>query len=363
MLSPGREHESCSPSIATKLCSVYKYFFILISIGLLATGLSSCKNDPAPAANATDQTDPQVAKLTAQLAKDPDNDSLLYRRASVYYQLEGYDEALADVSKALQLDSMQPMYYHLLADVMLDYGRPNDSRRAIAVLKRATEKFPDRIPTWLKLSEFQLIVKQHNDALASISQVLQRNPQSADAFFMTGRVALDMGDTSRAIKALQRTVQYDASIGDAWMFLGRIFYDRNDLQAIQYFDNALRVDSTNLEAREFKGAFYKRRGEYEPAFKIYRDIIARNPDYSNAYFDMGMMYLTQDSLPKAYDHFNIAIKTDPLFVNAYYFRGVTSEEMGNNAAALGDYRQANKMSPNYPEAKEARARLEKMEKK
>ncbi len=351
--------------MATKFRIVYKCLFILISAGWFTISLFvSCQNDPAPAAvNPADQLDPQLAKLNAQLVKDPDNDSLLYTRASVYYQLEGYDEALADVSRALQLDSMQPMYYHLLADVMLDYGRPNDSRRAIAVLKRASEKFPDRISTWLKMSEFQLIVKQHNEALASVNEVLQRNPQSADAFFMTGRIALDMNDTARAIKALQRSVQYDAANAEAWMFLGRIFSKRNDPQAIQYFDNALRVDSTNLEAREFKGAFYKRRGEYEPAFKAYRDIIARNPDYSNAYFDMGMIYLAQDSLNKAYDNFNIAIKTDPLFVNAYYFRGVTSEELGNNAAALADYKQANKMSPNYPEAKEARARLEKAERK
>ena len=338
----------------------HRIVFILAAV-LLATSLFfSCKNDTPPAvANPADQIDPQLAKLNAQLTKDPDNDSLLYRRASVYHQLEGYDEALADVGRAIQLDSMQPMYYHLLADVMLDYGRPNDSRRAIAVLQQATEKFPDRIPTWLKLSEFQLIVKQHSDALTSIGQVLQRNPQSADAYFMTGRVALDMSDTVRAIKALQRSVQYNAANAEAWLFLGRIFSNRNDPQAIQCFDNALRVDSTNLEVREFKGAFYKRRGEYEPAFKVYRDIVARDPDYSNAYFDMGMIYLAQDSLNKAYDNFNIAIRTDPLFVNAYYFRGVTSEEMGNTAAALEDYKQSNKMSPNYKEAKEARARLEK----
>ena len=344
-----------------KLCTVTKRIIFFFTVLLFTAGLYvSCKNDPAPvAAQAAEPGDPQLATINALLAKDPDNDSLLYRRAALYYDQQGYDEALADVSRALQLDSLQPQYYHLLADVMLDYGRPNDSRRAIVVLQRASEKFPERLSTWLKLSEFQLIVKQHADALASLNQVLQRNPQSADAFFMTGRVALDMSDTARAIKALQRSVQYDAANPEAWMFLGRIFSNRNDPQAIQYFDNALRVDSTNLEAREFKGAFYKRRGDNTQAFAIYRDIIARNPDYSNAYFDMGLIYLSLDSLSKAYDNFNIAVKTDPLFVNAYYFRGVASEAMGNATAALGDYKQANKMSPGFMEAKEARARLEK----
>ncbi len=341
-------------------CTVTKYIFPVFTALLFVTGLIfSCKNEPKPAPTAGDGGNPELIKLNALLEKDPDNDSLLYRRASVYHDLEGYDEALADVSRALALDSLQPMYYHLLADVMLDYGRPNDSRRAIAVLQRATQKFPDRLATWLKLSEFQLIVQQHDEALASLEQVLQRDPQNAGAFFMSGRIALDMADTTRAIKSFQRSVQYDAGNAEAWTFLGRIFSKRNDPVAVQYYDNALRIDSTSLEVREYKGDFYKRHGDDAQAMATYRDIIARNPDYSNAYFNLGIMYLTQDSLPKARDHFNLAIKTDPLFVNAYYFRGVTYEAMGDLPAAYKDYKQSNKMSPEYPEAKEARARLEK----
>ena len=182
-------------------------------------------------------------------------------------------------------------------------------------------------------------------------------------FDVTGRVALDMGDTARSVTAFQKSVQLDASIPDAWVFLGRIYSNKNDPRAVQFFDNALRLDSTLLEAREFKGAFYKRRGAFDKAFEVYRDIVVRNPDYSNAYFDMGMIYLELDSLNKAYDHFNIAIKTDPLFVKAFYYRGVSSESMGNAEAAYADYVQAYKMSPNYVPAKEAVERLEKTLKK
>ena len=176
-------------------------------------------------------------------------------------------------------------------------------------------------------------------------------------FFMTGRIALDMGDTTRAIKALQRAVQLDATNFDAWMFLGKIMTNRNDPVAIQYFDNALRLDSTDLEAREYKGILYKRRGEFEKAFEVYRDIIVRNPDYANAYFDMGLIYLEQDSLQKAFDNFNIAVQVDQLFVKGYFYRGLTAELQGNIDAARLDYEQANKMSPAWEEPKEALKRL------
>jgi len=333
-------------------------FFSLLTCCLLAT--FACKNDPknTPPPSAAGEQDPELVRLNQLLEKDPANDSLLFHRAEVYYTLEAYDEALKDLSAAIHTDSLQPQYYHLLADVLLDYARPNDSKRAIDVLLQAAYLFPDRIPTLLKLSEFQLIVKQHGDALATLDKVLKRSPDNPEAFFMAGRVALDMGDTTRAITSLKKSVQLDAENADAWRFLGRIYLNRNNPLTIQYLDNALRVDSTDLDAREYKAVYYKVNGDFDKAFEIYRDIVIRNPDYSNAYFDMAAIYLELDSLQQAYDHFNFAVKTDPLFVMAYYYRGHTSELMGNIDAAKTDYRQANKMSPNYPEPKAALERLE-----
>lgn len=336
---------------------------ILSLSGLLIFLLSACKNEPKTPSSTDPQVDPELAALNNLIEKSPDNDSLLYRRAEVYYKLEGYDEAIRDLDRAIQLDSLRPAYYHLLADAFLDYGRPNDSKRALDVLLTAAARFPGRIPTLLKLSEFQLIVRQHSDALSTLDKILQRDPQNAEAFYMAGRVALDKGDTTAAVASLQKSVRFDAGNEDAWMFLGRIFTNRLNPVALQYFDNVLRLDSTNLEAREFKGVFYKKKGQFDKAFGVYRDIIARNPDYSNAYFDMGIIYLELDSLSKARDNFDIAIKTDPLFVKAYYYRGHCSELEGNTSAALADYRQANGMSPDYKEAKEALERLDKKENK
>jgi tetratricopeptide (TPR) repeat protein len=341
-----------------------KNILILIAVAAVAAAawyFYSNKKTVADSSTAQElqQQDPELAAISAWVEKYPDNDSLLFRRAEVYYNLEAYDEALADLNNALKRDSMQPAYYHLLADVLLDYARPNDSRRAIEVLKLANRRFPDRIQTLLKLSEFQLIVRKHSDALATIDQVLQRDPQNAEAFYMAGRVALDKGDTTAALASLQKSVKIDAENDDAWMFMGRIFSNRNNPTAVQCYDNVLRIDSTNFEAREFKGAFYKRNGDFTKAFEIYRDIIVRNPDYANAYFDMGVMYLDMDSLSMAYSSFDIATKTDPLFVKAYFWRGKAAEMQGNTTAALADYKQAYGMSPQYQEAKEAKERLEK----
>jgi Tfp pilus assembly protein PilF len=72
-----------------------------------------------------------------------------------------------------------------------------------------------------------------------------------------------------------------------------------------------------------------------------------------------MIYLELDSLSGAYNNFSIAIKTDPLFFKAFYYRGIAAEEQGNLTAAYEDYRQAAGMAPDFKEAVEAAARLKK----
>ncbi len=318
----------------------------------------SCKNDKKTIENTTANSgvNPQLLALTEALEKNPNNDSLLFRRAEIFYEMEGYDAAIQDLAKAISIDSLQPNFYHLLADVFMDYTK---SYQAVKTMEVAVSKFPDRTPTLLKMSEFYLIVKRHTEALQVLGKILERDPQNADAYYMTGRIALDMGDEKRAIAALKKATQLDATISDAWVFLGKIYANNKDPLAIQYYDNALRLDTSNIDIVLEKAVFYKRQGKFEKAFEIYRDLVKNNPNYSDAWFDMGMIYLEMDSVPKAYDHFNIAIKTEPTFVKAYYYRGVAAEEMGNLEGALADYKQAAKMSPNFSEAKEALERLKK----
>jgi tetratricopeptide (TPR) repeat protein len=326
------------------------FTFVLLSV--------ACKNDPKTdvpvVSDATNAINPELKALSLELEKYPKSDSLLFRRAEVFYRLEGYDGAINDLSAAIVIDSMQPKYYHLLSDVFMDYTK---SYQAVKTMEVAVSKFPDRIPTLLKASENYLIIRKHSEALKLLNRIMLRDPQNAEALYMSGRVALDMGKTNEAIASMQKSVKINADNADAWEFLGRIFSEKNDPVALQYFDNALRLDSTNTDLRIYKAMFHKQKGDFPKAFAAYKEIVTADPDNADAYYDMAIMYLELDSLDAAYNHFDLSIRRDPLFVKAYYYRGVVSEQKGDQKSAIKDYTQANKMSPNLKEAKEALVRL------
>lgn len=319
----------------------------------------SCKRDKSSSSPGDDSIypDPSIAQLTQLIEATPGDPALYYQRAQMYYDLDGFDEAIQDAEKALSLDSLNADYLHLLADVYLDYYQ---SFKALKTMEKAASIHPLRIPTLLKLSEFQFILKQYDQSLATLERIRTIDPQNAEMFYMAGLVFEDMGDDDKAIASFQSAADVDPELIEAWISLGKLWGKRENGRklAFQFFDNALRVDSNSVVALHEKAYFLSNTlGDTEGALAIYKRIVSFSPQYADAYYNAGLLYLEMDSLERALEEFNLNIQIDPAYYPAYYYRGVCFETMGNKASALKDYEQALKLSPGLEAAQEGLARL------
>ena len=332
-----------------------KAIHFCLCLGLL--GLIAC-NDPKPPAEeqATWNTgNPAIDQLTAEIQGNPDNPDLYAARAELFYENEGYDEAIQDLQKALSYDSTRAEYLHLLADVYMDYYR---SSKALSIMLDAAKYHPKRIRTLLKLAEFQLILKQHESALATLERIRQLEPMNPEMFYMAGLVMQDLGKTEQAINNFQSAVENDPDLIDAWINLGKLWAQKGEKVAIHFFDNALRVDSTNLIALHEKAYYLSNTLDDLPgALELYRKIITWYPQYEDAYYNSGLLYLDMDSLQQANRQFDLAIQIAPTFTQAYYYRGVTNQLLGKPNLARNDFEQVLRMDP---ENERAAAELSKM---
>ena len=290
----------------------------------------------------TGNTDIDV--LSQAIAEDPDDPTLYAARARLFYQNEGYDEAIQDLSRALRLDSLNIGYHHLLADVYLDYFK---SRLALQTLDRAVAIDPTHIPTLLKLSEFQLILKKYDASMQTIDRILQIDPQNAEAYFMFGMNFKEAGDTTRAINSFQKSVELDPELVDGWINLGQLHAALDNDIAARFFDSALEVAPASLTALHAKADYLSGQDDLEGALAVYREIVRIDPQYDDAYFNSGLLYLDLDSLDRAYDQFNLTLQVSPMHIKGYYFRGLTAEMQGDTAQARADYQQALRLAPDY----------------
>jgi tetratricopeptide (TPR) repeat protein len=336
-----------------------KYSFLITTFlfGLLLTACQNSTNtsgDATKNANLPTTGNPTIDGLTQAIAQAPNNPSLYAKRGEQFYLNENYDEAISDLQKALSIDSTNVDYLHLLADAHLDYYQ---SYKAINVLMKAATLYPKRIPTLLKLSEFQLILKQYDKSIHTINEILKIDQLNPEAYFMLGLNFKEQGDKKRAIGSFQTAVENDPDLVDAWINLGQLHAEKGSSLARHFFDNAVKVAPNNIAALHAKAEYQHFSDQLPAAIETYKKINVLDPDYSESLFNTGIIYLEMDSLAQAKAHFNMAVQTSPTYIIAYYYRGLVQEKMGNIEAAKEDYQNALNFNPNFDRAKVALTRL------
>ncbi len=337
--------------------------FKLIIFGFLFTlSLSSCVKDAGEKQNTNTVTaiestgNPTLDALNAKIHDNP-NDPILYAgRAEVYYKENAYKEAIQDMAFAMSIDSTNAGYHHLLADIFMDFRQ---SRQALKTMERAAALHPERIPTLLKLSEFQMLLKQNQLSMKSIDKILQLDKQNAEAYFMMGLNFRELGDIPRAINSFQTAVENEPDLIDGWIILGKLFAGQENKIAIRYFNNAVRLDSLNPDVLMAKAGYLHNEGDLDEALQVYDKIVRVSPQYSDAFYNMGLAKLEQEKVDEAYKDFDMTIKTDPLHIMGYYYRALTAEQLGNRKQAEDDYNHVLKFSPDFERALQGLERLAK----
>lgn len=334
--------------------------FVVFNIFLLGflSGLISCKQksvqDSAPQIT-FETSDPVLSGLTERIAEDPENSEAYYERAKILKDRETYDSAIRDLNKAISLDSSKAEYYHLLSDAYLDYYK---SGEALDVMEKVGEKFPTRIPSLLKLSELQLILKQYDASFFTVQKIMNLDKQNAEGFFMLGMIYRAQGDNDRAINSFQSAVELDPEIVDAWIILGDLFADKDFKIAERYYDNAIRLDPENLQSYHAKAFYLQNSNRTSQAIQLYKEINRRDPQYTDAYLNTGILYLDLDSLSQAFEHFDILVKIEPQNYLGYYYRGITKMFSGDKEGAKADLDQALRFNAGFEKAEIALRELE-----
>jgi tetratricopeptide (TPR) repeat protein len=81
-------------------------------------------------------------------------------------------------------------------------------------------------------------------------------------------------------------------------------------EARQYYQEALRIDSTYRDAIQGLARVYSRMNDYEHAFDTYRKALDKTPKDHGMWFDMGMCYNRKKDLAQAIGCFQKALELD-----------------------------------------------------
>jgi tetratricopeptide (TPR) repeat protein len=140
---------------------------------------------------------------------------------------------------------------------------------------------------------------------------------------------------------------------DAHIQLALMYKAKNNPLALNYFENAYKADTSNMEPLYGEGMFWQDQQKYTEAKKVFKRCILLNKAYEKPYYNIGWMLLQEDSVEKALRQFDMAVGAKPNYIEAYFNRGLCYEILEKYTEAIADYNQALQFNADYVPAKEA----------
>ena len=322
----------------------------MLVFGIIVLTLPSCTNDKTLKENETGKkTGDNFTKLNDDIAANPNRADLLFQRAKIFIQRDVMNQAYEDLNRATAIDSTNTEYLMLLADVAF---KTFQIKKASDTFEKVVKLDPKNKDAYLKLSELYFYVKGYQKSLLYSNEALKLDKNLVRAYYLRGFAYKEMGDTAKAVSSFNTVVDLRPDY-DAFIQLGNIYAARNNPLAVQYYNNALKVEPNNTEALYNRGLFFQNTGEIGKAMADYNTIIKIDPHYADAYFNMGYINsVLSSNWNEAIRFYTEAIKADDQYAEAYFNRGVCFEKTGNKEAAKKDFISTLDISPGYKPAAE-----------
>jgi tetratricopeptide (TPR) repeat protein len=329
---------------------------ILLFVTIVACLAPGCKekNRTTTAQSNSALYSPTIRPLTEAIAKDTNNGDAWFRRGLALHKIEIDSLALNDWYKAYSKDTTRAEYASAIGDLLFEH---KDIATATVWLARAMRHNPNDPKAHLKIAKLMLFTREHGKAFTEINTVLRQDAFNPEAYFLKGLVYKDMKDTNKAISSFQTVLNVAPDYREAAIQLGQLYAQRGSPLGLQYYENAYKLDTTDVFPLYARGMYYQQKGDFEAAKAQYTRCILQNTQYGDAYFANGYILLQQDSLEKARRQFEHVTRIDPTNPKAYYNRGLCSELMGDKASAIADYKQALTFDKDYTTASEGIKRI------
>jgi tetratricopeptide (TPR) repeat protein len=316
--------------------------------------LSSCKDEEKKANYDVPVNDRAVQELSAKISNDPTNAMLFFQRGSLLHRIQEDSLALEDMKKAVSLDSTKAQYYSAIGDILFEH---KDISGSVTWLQKAIKLNPKDPTAQLKVAKMFIFLEDYNKAFEAINTVLRQDVYNAEGYFLKGMAYKGIKDTAKALSSFQTAINAQPEFREAIIQLASIYSSKGDPVAIKYYENAFRIDSTDVSPIYNTGLYYLNKNDIEAAKEQYKKAIMKDRNYANAFFGMGFALMQQDSIEKAWRQFDIVVGIEPTNTDAYYNRGLCSEMMGKIKEAIADYEQTLTFNADYAPAAEALKRV------
>lgn len=324
------------------------------------------------------------------LRQNPKDYSTLYDRAAQYYQLSRYDQALDDVTKAIEYTPakegvLRVQELSLMADIATEMKNYELALRAIT---EAVDAQPDNYANIYKKGNILLALKRPEDAYRAFSSLQRLKSRSQEAYFGMAQACIMQGKMTDAADLLKEAEAADPTnyltfcrVGDLYQEMGQnenaasnyligFTMAQDPMRPLQSLINLGKKDYSGVAAAMnyaidkstskvpllyLKGTIANESGNYTDAENAFSTLL-NYPDGQQAgvYYQLAKANLALNNLKNATEYIDKAVAAESI-ADYYVLKSQIDLANGNPATAVVDASKALDIDATSAEAMIAKA--------
>jgi tetratricopeptide (TPR) repeat protein len=295
------------------------------------------------------------AQADLVLVSAPQNTEGLVLRGRSLVNEQRYQEGIAELKKAIELDPKNMRTYVELARA---YALSKNPDAADAVLKQALSIEPRSIEILITLGDLRASTGKPDEAETFYLQALNAAPQNESLYLKLAAFYQRSNQLAQAESILQKWAMRNPQDEKAQIYLGDFFsWAGQPEKTLASYQRAADMNPGSQIARDKLIGYYLDHGKTADAESKVRSILEKNPnDLMGRFFD-ARIRLSKRNADDAISILQGVVKDEPQFAGAHFFLGVAFMQKRQPAQARGAFAEAVRVNPGFPEARTALAEL------
>lgn len=239
------------------------------------------------------------------LNENPKDYNTLYQRATQYYNLSMYDDALVDIVKALDYTpekekNLRVEEYSMLSDI---YIQTKDYDKALQAINNALALSPNDYPLLYKKGNAELYLDRPEDAYRSYAAMQRLKSRSQEAFFGMARADIMMDKKEEARELITQAQNADPSNYLTYCRVGELYEDMGeDENAAASYLNAFSLADNN-SSRPLESLILLAKKNYNAVEAAIQYAISRTDNTDALYFLQASIAFNSGNYNQAYNGF------------------------------------------------------------
>ena len=181
-------------------------------------------------------------------------------------------------------------------------------------------------------------------AIDDYNRAIQKNPKDIAAYTNRGISYHRLGDTGAAIRDYEQALKLDPKSAVLHSNLSYAYYDRQNYdKALEAGNQAVALNGGLAQAHINLANARSKKGDYTGALQDYSQAIALRPPapvLAGAYNNQGNAQLALNNGTGAISNYMMAIRLQPEYADAYYNLGLVQQSSGNRPEAIRNLQMA-----------------------